>query len=143
MTREILFRGKRLRDGEWCYGFYVHLRDFNGNERHRIYEEKSESEIEDGENRTFYPDSFDVDPNTIGQFTGCEDRNGKKLFEGDIVKLWEEKPVQIGMVVFDHSFWTILNKTGYTIVGLYIKPQEEIIGNIYDNPDLAKEYCYA
>jgi len=137
--REILFRGKRLDNGDWCYGYYVSLADFNGNERHRIYERKSESEL-DGEGRIFYPDYFDVDTATIGQFTGLVDMHKNMIFEGDIVKYGSS----IHEVVFETR-----NQSGYFGIRIGCETWQfqgsvpaclmEVIGNIYDNKELCKK----
>lgn len=94
MTREIKFRGKRLCDGEWIYGDLQHNVDCL---------KIREWEIDVNQ----IPKSYVVDENTIGQYTGLKDKNGKEIFEGDIVKF-----LDIG--------------------------EDEIIGNIHDNPELLK-----
>ena len=88
---EILFRGKRIDNGEWVEGFYWFD---NFNKKHKITVNLSD------DNFTCH----EVDPETVGQFTGSVDKNGKKIFEGDILEWFcldeEEFDRQLSGVVF-------------------------------------------
>ena len=75
MNRQIEFRGKRLDNGEWVYGYYVENKLGN----HFIYEIERNGE--------FVWNSYEVDPLTVGQFTGLVDKNDKKIYEFDIVRI--------------------------------------------------------
>lgn len=131
--RIIKFRGKRCDDGEWVYGYYARLRN-EFKEWHCIMteEDASENYIKDcnGYNMLYTP----VNHNTVGQFTGLLDKNGKGIYEGDIITEGVNKFIceyHEGCFVFrdtsDGKF--ILN----AIVCI-----SHIIGNIHDNPDLMK-----
>lgn len=137
--REILFRGKRIDNGEWVYGYYVKLYDPRHNrECHCIYTGYAESDCED-----LFPDWYEVDRLFRGQYTGLIDKNGRKIFEGDILKgkfknyaVWfdnNEKAYVYGSSYqggYIHSFATYLSGD--------FKPLE-VIGNVHDNPELLEE----
>ena len=98
MSREILFQGKRLDNGEWVNGYYVNLWDSTKErESHRIYIGATETGDTDGSE--FYPNYYEVDPETVGKCTGRTDKKGRIMFEGDILRagnvrgtiIWSEK----------------------------------------------------
>ena len=150
MNREILFRGKCVSDskyaGEWVTGGYV-APDSDCKKR-------NEGLIVEyfGGNTTI---TYHVDTDTVGEFTGMRDKHGKKVFEGDVVRRRESALgyVKTGVVKYDcHLGAFVLEYESYgqtckstfdnefsendgncTIRGTY---SYEIIGNVYDNPDL-------
>lgn len=142
--REILFRGKRLDDGEWVEGYYVHFQDFIRNrESHSITDGFGDS-MPEPNGYSFCASWEDIDPDTLGRYTGITDKNGKKIFEGDII---EDCNNRIGYVAW------LPQECGYVVVweksdsrlghrnrgsGYYHDTTISVIGNIHDNPDLMK-----
>ena len=123
--REILFRGK-TESGEFAQGYYLETLRYNN--LHWIWNGK---------------EYVKVDPSTIGQFTGLTDKNGKKIFEGDIVTACDD-------VTFSPFEFGITGKVVYDECAFFIEPKDvmeteylfnecavyEVIGNIHDNPEL-------
>ena len=136
--REILFRGKRLDNGEWAEGFYIsHL-----NACHYIIPFRTGG-FEAIDNSFYVHKWFKVDPSTIGQYTGLKDKNGKMIFEGDILLLDDMNGiVNYGTGCFCVKLpspnYLYLNNPAIDMV-LNEYPGLEIIGNIHDNPELLKE----
>lgn len=118
MNREILFRGKRTDNGEWVEGYLV--KQYGANE---IY-------LPNGTDNEGF-DRYSVDISTIGQYTGLTDRNGVKIFEGDIVKLSDGYAFPI---IFKDGCFLIA--CGDSALPLALFKEREVIGNIHDNPDL-------
>lgn len=126
--REILFRGKRLDNGEWIYGFVIHSQKDNSwaitNEFEYLH---------------------DVDGNTIGQYTGLTDKNNVKIFEWDIVRVVYNGKENIFVVIWDSSeldFKATNGKENYGVGGfqyLGCCDEIEIIGNVFGNPELLNE----
>lgn len=121
--REILFRGKRTDNGEWVEG------DIHKNT------EFSKAHIHPNGERVM---SFEIIPETVGQFTGLKDKNGVRIFEGDIVRYGDT----IHQVVFEQRNTTAYFGLVYSEIetmpfGHYQDlKQIEVIGNIHDNPEL-------
>lgn len=127
--RTIKFRGKSCSNGDWFYG---NLYDYDKDGRTHI------CGLERG--------CLNIDPNTIGQFTGLLDKNGKEIYEGDIVKT---KGNWGGVVTWNsRGYYYIKDKYYYDneepdlsplgSLHCYERKQLEIIGNIHDNPELLK-----
>ena len=143
MTREILFRGKRVDNGEWVIGYLVRGEDY-------LYETEMTTIF--STDTIFYPHTetsgYDrVIADTVGQFTGLCDKNGKKIFEGDIVRFYDKDWTANGIATVDFEkgrwkinghyttklssiVWLDLYRTGF---------EYEVVGNIYDNPELLEE----
>ena len=132
--REILFRGKRSDNGEWVEGV-------------PFFEENRCYIIED----LFICDEYActgavnsmVIPETVGQFTGLTDKNGKKIFEGDIIKSCEYGDVYFVEYCADDGYpaFDVVPEMNIECNGLshlHIVEGIEVIGNIHDNPELLK-----
>lgn len=132
MSREILFKAKRKYNGEWVEGYYVYCR-----KRHYILPLKNDgfNGIED--------EWVEVNSDTICQYTGLTDKNGKKIWENDICDRKEKYPE---IVVFNKGDWQldysyVFGKEIHTDacnLGFYVCERKcvEVIGNIFDNPEL-------
>ena len=137
--RKILFRGKRVDNGEWLYGDLLHDKFLLSNEKIcQIYDMNS--------NLTHRQNI--VLPETIGQYTGLSDKNRTKIFEGDIVNIlgnqdvanWKDVNYNALIAFIDGGFCAIngtLEEHGFRRYALARMDFDlEVIGNIYDNPEL-------
>lgn len=131
--REILFRGKRTDNGEWVKGFYVCVLD-----THYIMTGKFDSLT----NGIINSEAYKVDPGTVGQFTGLTDKNGVKIFEGDIIEF--DHPYNgksIHAVVQDGCGWNLSNfyASCFDYPGCAFSEGTKymtVIGNVHDSPEL-------
>ena len=140
--RTIKFRGKASHSGEWLFGYLINIcgnyhilgKDDMREDGHHV--------AQDSDRPTW------VDIETIGQFTGLTDKNGKEIYEGDIIS--SKKHPQIKHLIF------YCEKQGKFMAGLYGKTniydfgvcgvdfpawmaEKEVIGNIHDNPDMIEK----
>ena len=123
--REILFRGKRLDNGEWVYGSLLQVEHEDGSFTTAIFHKKDAG------------GDAEVSPSTVGQYTGLKDKNGKKIFDGDIVKRVGDKCV-VKWTEEDAKFIIIGSMTKLDF-SLFFAENLEVIGNIHDNPDLLEK----
>ncbi len=138
--REILFKGKRIDNGKWVEGYYTECngKTFIGID---IFIYSDIFEIF----RTPLIRWFEVDPETLCQFTGMTDKNGVRIWKNDIVEAWSQGSRAIGTVKQrvdglwimspawqNHEFWELKpNSNGETTV--------EVLVNAFDNPELLQE----
>lgn len=125
MTREILFRGKRVDNGEWVEG----LLSIMWGQYHII---------QPNDENTAYP----IILKTVGQYTDFTDKNGTKIFEGDIIDFSNRSDGDgYGVVVYDADeteFGFVYDSIYRGLGRLYYSRNIEVIGNIHDNPELLK-----
>ena len=136
--REILFRGKCGYNNEWVEGFYYQAKLYRTDKElcHYITIPHPES---DGQPS----DHIMVHPETVGQYTGLTDKNGKKIFEGDIIKIpddYDEFGINAGAVYevyFAFGGFRLKPKRS-NAKGFWLEDDKtvEIIGNIHENPEL-------
>ena len=132
--REILFRGKRLDNGEWIEGTPFHRKSFYGSPDDRHFMLTGEELHYD------YYEAHEVDPATIGQFTGLRDKDETRIFEGDIVKsVYGEHVASVEAEVWNcgccYPVFGFSTETTNPGIGDTL----EVIGNIHDNPELLED----
>ena len=148
---EILFRGKRVDNGEWVEGSLitdVFYRVGEGNKNSIPYIlSVSGIDYDSWEDLDDDYGLYEVDPDTVGQYTGLTDKNGKKIFEGDIIKIFPDcdylDDYDISKVYSYNGIFCVdyhvddFDSTALGFLESYIPDCAfEIIGNIHDNPEL-------
>lgn len=138
MNREIEFRAKRKDNDEWVYGFYYCHKGLNEHYILPIDTTKFYNGI------PIVKNFIEVKEETLGQYTGLKDKNGTKIFEGDILKqapyMCDENPC---VVCYDTEVGSGIGFYLYTYCDRQVLSDEwedfEVIGNIYDNPELLQQ----
>jgi uncharacterized phage protein (TIGR01671 family) len=146
--REILFRGKRCNNGEWVQGFYIRADHHWHN--HGIHKDWIILGASANGGWFALHNKYAVNVETVGQFTGLTDKNGKKIFEGDVVRVCLDPEICVGKVIWDSeiaSYYIPFNN-GKCVLPLDIfiaknkvgdKVWIKVIGNIHDNPELLEK----
>ena len=139
--REILFRGKRVDNGEWVEGYYIKSPEFDGEGVSVITVDKPRM-------------PYYVNNETVGQYTGLCDKKGKKIFEGDIFRPFDNEIIVVAWIDYYSTLGFLCriehtetkrgkeiteSHDGWAMLCDYELSELEIIGNIHDNPELLKE----
>lgn len=137
--RKIKFRGKEINAGEWVFGFYTRGSFIDPN----TGKETIRHIIDNGM-------LHDVEPETVGQFTGLTDKDGREIYEGDVLKSRsiihvveynEDEGAFVGRFNFHSHVPNVpMRQTGFTGLTQWCinKFKKEVVGNIHDNPELLK-----
>lgn len=148
--RDILFRGKRKSNGKWIEGYYavfdpVDIPDKNRKPTSVIFPVNANCNCW----IKYFYNAIEVLPDTVGQFTGLTDKDGKMIFEGDVVKYpWvdvygvSDTLMVVHYVDGEFLIKPVSNDCGTDCWEIRISGENartEIIGNIYDNPELLEE----
>ena len=129
--RDILFRGKRLNNGEWVYGFYCHVpRGRLDRDEHLIQTVKKSGKM---------GMLHRVDPSTVGQYTGLTDKNGEQIFEGDILTVDGEDGFFVLEFQEDTARFVMFGDSVVVDFDNFWSYEVEVVGNIHDNPEYLEE----
>lgn len=143
--REILFRAKRIDNGEWVQGYYVRHEDTS-----YCFKEDYERHPENTKHYIAFDMMTDwglpnkhliaeIDPETLCQYTGLTDKNGKRIWENEIVRIENSMDEGIGKIEFYGGMWYVDGEPSnsmYDIMEYDDIAEIEVVGNIFDNPEL-------
>ncbi len=123
--RTIKFRGLSV-NGEWYYGLLSEVKENRKGIQKGFYIS----------NKMGMPFAYQIRPETHGQFIGLTDKNGKEIYEGDVLHVWEHSVDDRGIVRYDKSYTAFVVGKYNCTVGEF--EHIEVVGNIYENPELLK-----
>lgn len=127
MEDRYLFKAKRLDNGEWARGSYLY--DYGRNIHYIFANEIVCPNCINDCRKEFSLQDYEVDPSTICQCTGLKDKNGKLVWENDIVK-YDWGGTRIDFIEYQPPIFTYSKSMRWNL------QQDEVIGNIFDNPEL-------
>ena len=125
MERTIKFRGKNKKAGKWIYGYYFKNRgiDFIATDR-----------FPNG--KTW--EDYEVDSDSVMQFTRRNDKNGREVYEGDVLRFYDEDiPLKVVFAFVEGVFMPVYTDKPHVRSSWPVEDME-IVGNIFDNPELLK-----
>lgn len=144
---DIKFRGKRADNGEWVYGYYCERQNNRGEIIESVIFEDAYEQIFNGRKLICSELKYEchrVIPETVGQYTGLKDKNGKEIYDGDIVIYPDsnifnhDEIVNRGYVDYDEESMSyyFTNRETVEMDEIDISTDVEVIGNIYENSEL-------
>lgn len=140
--KEILFRAKRKnwrelpKEDWWVEGSYHHQTDYYGDPCDKHYIIDGTATDMEG-----YGEHYEIDPETLCQYTGLTDKNGNRIWENDIVRIENSMDDGIGNIEFYGGMWYVdgePSNTLYDIIEYDDIVEMEVVGNVFDNPELMK-----
>ena len=137
--REKLFRGKRIDNGEWVYGFYFCM--YHDDDRKHLHHFIIPLNVPIPKDKPIGEIQVEVDPETVGQcVSDLPDKNGKKIFEGDIVSGFFNHEKIVGYIFYGSDASFFIQRDGLLGIGLNnASDWLEVIGNIHDNSELTED----